>query len=225
MVNQEQLDALNTAIEKEIKLGHTQVGWKLGFGSPAGMKALGITRPLVGALFDSGEIMSEAEIDLKNYHEPRVEAELAAHINNDIDGDATFDQMKNSVSSFVPGIEFVDFHSPPINPTFVLSENIYQRGWMLGKDTKTGWIEAIDKEELLTSMGHEKWDPFDNIEAIIGTLEDNFDECNKVANQIGRGIKKGDIILLGSVFPPHPINMEDFHVSMFGQDISLRFRN
>jgi len=74
-------------------------------------------------------------------------------------------------------------------------------------------------------MGHEKWDPFDNIEAIIGTLEDNFDECNKVANQIGRGIKKGDVILLGSVFPPHPINMEDFHVSMFGQDISLRFRN
>jgi len=225
MVNQEQLDALNTAIEKEIKLGHKQVGWKLGFGSPAGMKALGITRPLVGALFDSGEIKSGAEIVLKKYNEPRVEAELAAHISHDIDSGASLNQIKNSVSSFVPGIEFVDFHSPPINPTFVLSENIYQRGWILGKDNSTGWIEAMDKEELLTSMGTEKWDPFDNIEVIIGTLEDNFDECNKVANQIGRGIKKGDVILLGSVFPPHPVNGGSFHVSMFGQDICMRFRN
>ena len=56
-----------------------------------------------------------------------------------------------------------------------------------------------------------------------GNLEDNFDECNLIANQLGRGILKGDVILLGSMFPPHPVNMSDFEVSMNGSKISLRF--
>ena len=41
MLNEENLNALKIAIEKEIKLGKKQVGWKLGFGSQAGLKALG----------------------------------------------------------------------------------------------------------------------------------------------------------------------------------------
>ena len=52
MLDQEQLDALKIAIEKEIKIGNRQVGWKLGFGSPAGLVALNIDRPLIGGLFD-----------------------------------------------------------------------------------------------------------------------------------------------------------------------------
>ena len=39
MLNQENLTAIKIAIEKEIKLGKKQVGWKLGFGSQAGLKA------------------------------------------------------------------------------------------------------------------------------------------------------------------------------------------
>ena len=106
------IDRIN-AIEKEIKLGKKQVGWKLGFGSQAGLKALGINRPLIGALFDSGKILSNTQIDLEAIIDPRVEAELAAHISSDIPSNATFDQIKNCISSLVAGIEFVDFHSPP----------------------------------------------------------------------------------------------------------------
>ena len=43
MIDQEQLDALKIAIEKEIKIGNKQVGWKLGFGSPAGLAALNLS--------------------------------------------------------------------------------------------------------------------------------------------------------------------------------------
>ena len=55
-------------------------------------------------------------------------------------------------------------------------------------------------------------------------MEDNFDECNLVANQLGRGILRDDVILLGSMFPPHPVNMSDFVVSMNESEITLRFK-
>lgn len=223
MLDQEQLDALKIAIEKEIKIGNRQVGWKLGFGSPAGLAALNIDRPLIGGLFDSGEIISSTQIDLEAMIEPRVEAELAAHVCDDIPSDATFDQIKNCISSFVAGIELVDFHSPPVSPTFVLSENIYQRGWIVDKDTGTGWGDGANGCQITVTMGPEEWEPFKKIETLIGTLEDNFEECNLIANQLGRGILKGDVILLGSMFPPHPVNMSDFEVSMNGSKISLRF--
>ena len=51
MLNEENLNALKIAIEKEIKLGKKQVGWKLGFGSQAGLKALGIK-----SLYDLQEV-------------------------------------------------------------------------------------------------------------------------------------------------------------------------
>mgnify|MGYP001298125050 FL=1 len=225
MLNKEHLNALKIAIEKEINLGKKQVGWKLGFGSQAGLKALGINRPLVGALFDSGKIVSNTQIDIEAVIEPRVEAELAAHISSDIPSDATFDQIKNCISSLVSGIEFVDFHSPPKSPTFVLSENIYQRGWIVDVDTKSGWGDGINNYQITATMGPEQWEPFENIETLIGALEDNFDECNVVANQLGRGICKDDVILLGSMFPPHPVNMSDFVVSMNGSEIRLRFKS
>ena len=225
MLNEENLNALKIAIEKEIKLGKKQVGWKLGFGSQAGLKALGINRPLIGALFDSGEIRSNTKIDLEAVIEPRVEAELAAHISSDIPSDATFDQIKNCISSLVAGIEFVDFHSPPKSPAFVLSQNIYQRGWIVDVDTRSGWGDGVNNCQITATMGPERWEPFENIETLIGTLEDNFDECNLVANQLGRGILRDDVILLGSMFPPHPVNMSDFVVSMNGSEIALRFKS
>ena len=125
-------------------------------------------------------------------------------------------------SNFI-GIDLVDFHSPPVNPTFVLSENIYQRGWIVDKDKGTGWGDGANGCQITVTMGPEEWEPFKKIETLIGTLEDNFDECNQIANQLGRGILKGDVILLGSMFPPHPVNMSDFEVSMNGSKISLRF--
>ncbi|MBS71207.1 MAG: hypothetical protein CML91_06965 [Rhodobiaceae bacterium] len=225
MLNQENLTAIKIAIEKEIKLGKKQVGWKLGFGSQAGLKALGINRPLIGALFDSGEIRSNTKIDLEAVIEPRVEAELAAHISSDIPSDATFDQIKNCISSLVAGIEFVDFHSPPKSPAFVLSENIYQRGWIVDVDKRTGWGDGVNNCQITATMGPERWEPFENIETLIGTLEDNFGECNLVANQLGRGILRDDVILLGSMFPPHPVNMSDFVVSMNGSEIALGFKS
>ena len=224
MLNEENLNALKIAIEKEIKLGKKQVGWKLGFGSQAGLKALGINRPLIGALFDSGKILSNTQIDLEAVIDPRVEAELAAHISSDIPSNATFDQIKNCISSLVAGIEFVDFHSPPKSAAFVLSENIYQRGWLVDADTGFGWGDGVNNCQITATMGPERWEPFENIEALIGTLEDNFDECNLVANQLGRGILRDDVILLGSMFPPHPVNMSDFVVSMNGSEIALRFK-
>ena len=225
MVNQEQINTLKMAIENRLNLGEKQIGWKLGFGSPGGLRALGISRPLVGALFDKGEIIDGNEIDISSMADPRVEAEIAAHIDKDIPNDATFNQIKASVSSLVPAIELVDFHSPPSNPVNVLSDNIYQRGWVISPCCDSRWQEGANGLSISVSMADEIWEPFNDIESQIGLLSDNLDECNKIASSLGRGILGGDIILLGSVIPPHPINGKEFVVDMAGRGrISLKFK-
>ena len=92
-------------------------------------------------------------------------------------------------------------------------------------DTGFGWGDGVNNCQITATMGPEQWEPFENIETLIGALEDIFDECNLVANQLGRGILKGDVILLGSMFPPHPVNMSDFVVSMNKSEITLRFKS
>ncbi len=98
------------------------------------------------------------------------------------------------------------------------------------KSVNTDSIVDTSKEPPKEELDNQKqagflFEQFENIETLIGTLEDNFGECNLVANQLGRGILRDDIILLGSMFPPHPVNMSDFVVSMNGSEIALGLKS
>lgn len=220
----EQIEILEKALLACQNAGQKQIGWKLGFGSPAALKSLNTSKPLIGGLFDTGELKSGSTTDVSNMTKPCIEAEVAAYISSDIAENATENQIIESVASLVPAIELVDFHTAPSDPETILTDNIFQRGWVMLPSLENGWASGAKGLEIHISQGNETWDPATDIEAKIGSLTDNLIECNRVANILGRGIKKGDIILLGSVIPPQPSNGKPFIVSIPGKgEVSLQF--
>ena len=123
MTNEAQLKIIETALTSCTQKGQKQVGWKLGFGSPAALKALNTSKPLIGGLFDAGELDSGSTTDVSKMTKPCLEAEIAAHISSDIPENATKEQIMNCVDSLVPAIELVDFHTPPSDAETILSDN------------------------------------------------------------------------------------------------------
>ena len=225
MANKVQLEIIERALNTRKQAGQKQVGWKLGFGSPAALKALNTSKPLIGGLFDAGEIISGTTTDVHEMTKPSLEAEIAAYIGSDIPENATDNQIMESIESLVPAIELVDFHTPPSDPETILSDNIFQRGWVMFPSTNKGWSNGAKGLEIHIRQGDQTWEPAKDIEAKIGSILDGLIECNSIANALGRGILKGDIVLLGSVIPPHPSNGSEFSVTIPSiGEVSLNFK-
>ncbi len=226
MTNEAQLQIIETALMSRMNAGQKQIGWKLGFGSPAALKALNTSKPLIGGLFDAGEQKSGAITDVSKMIKPCIEAEIAAHISSDIPKNATKEQIIDCVASLVPAIELVDFHTPPSDAETILSDNIFQRGWVMFPTTNSGWSNGATGLEIHIRQGDKMWDPATDIESKIGDITDGLIECNRVASALGRGILAGDIVLLGSVIPPHPSNGSEFSVKIPGiGEVSLNFQH
>ena len=225
MTNQSQLEIIEKALNARKKEGQKQIGWKLGFGSPAALKSLNTSKPLIGGLFDVGELISGTTTDVREMSKPSLEAEIAAYIGSDIPENATDNQIMESIESLVPAIELVDFHTPPSDPETILSDNIFQRGWVMFPSTNKGWSNGAKGLEIHIRQGDQIWEPAKDIEAKIGSILDGLIECNSIANALGRGILKGDIVLLGSVIPPHPSNGSEFSVTIPSiGEVSLNFK-
>ncbi len=225
MTNQSQLEIIEKALNARKQEGQKQIGWKLGFGSPAALKSLNTSKPLIGGLFDVGELISGTTTDVREMSKPSLEAEIAAYIGSDIPENATDNQIMESIESLVPAIELVDFHTPPSDPETILSDNIFQRGWVMFPSTNKGWSNGAKGLEIHIRQGDQIWEPAKDIEAKIGSILDGLIECNSIANALGRGILKGDIVLLGSVIPPHPSNGSEFSVTIPSiGEVSLNFK-
>ena len=153
MTNQSQLEIIEKALNSRKQEGQKQIGWKLGFGSPAALKSLNTSKPLIGGLFDVGELISGTTTDVREMSKPSLEAEIAAYIGSDIPKNATEIQIIDSIESLVPAIELVDFHTPPSDPETILSDNIFQRGWVMFPSTNKGWSNGAKGLEIHIRQG------------------------------------------------------------------------
>ena len=221
-MNDEEVAALSAAISEREDRGWRHVGWKLGFGSPKGLETLGLTKPLVGALFDAGRESPGATISCDHMSVPMVEPEIAAWIGGDTSANASSDDLTSAVSSLAPAIEVADVTFAPEDSVTVVRENIYQYGWTVADDDESGWTEVRGRTIDIT-YGREQWTQ-DDPESMTGSLVEGLVQCNVVAHQLGRGIRAGDVVFLGSVIPPQPIRegMFDIHF-LDGRGVSATF--
>jgi len=210
-MNDEQVAALAEAISQRTDRGWKQVGWKLGFGSETGKQALGIDEPLVAALFDAGARQPGARVEFGALSKPMVEPEIAAWMGIDTAVDASHDDLRAAVSSLVPAIEVADVAFAPQDPVEVLRGNIYQWSWIAAADDGSGW-GAGGEQTIQVTFADEHWSQ-DEPESMTGSLLEGLAQCNAVAHRLGRGLRAGDVVFLGSVIPPQPIVAGDFRVT------------
>ncbi|MEO1143343.1 MAG: 2-oxo-hepta-3-ene-1,7-dioic acid hydratase, partial [Pseudomonadota bacterium] len=73
-------------IEKKKVSGRKVIGWKIGLTSRAMQQALNITTPDSGVLLDNMRFESGTTVPAGRFIQPRVEAEIAFVMNEDISG-------------------------------------------------------------------------------------------------------------------------------------------
>ena len=174
--------------------GASQIGWKLGFSSPAAKTRFGTNRALVGFLLDKNQVPNNSTIDISQWVKPVLEPEIAIYFDKDVNpGEDIF----NSVSAVGPAYELADLFAMHENPLDVTSSNIYQRHFILG--SKNVKLRDLDLAHLSATVdGNDVAD----VEGFVGSMKSLLGDFAIDLQYYNRTIKAGDFVITGSIIPP-----------------------
>jgi 2-keto-4-pentenoate hydratase len=155
------------------------IGWKVGFGSPAGLERLGLERPLVAPLPAAARLHDRATVDVSGWTAPVLEPEVAVWVGQGLGA----------------AIELADVDSPPDDPARIVAGGIYHRHSILGPPlaASLAQVEARvdrDGEEVAATR---------DLTALTGPLDFVLESVRLCA---GRELREGEVVLAGSVVPP-----------------------
>jgi 2-keto-4-pentenoate hydratase len=157
----------------------TQLGWKAAFGSPDGLRRLGLERPLAAPLPDTGLLDTGATVSLAGWTRPQLEAEVAIWIGRGLG----------------VAIELADIDFPPDDVERMLACGVYHRHVLLGPPRR-GALAGVtarvfrDGEQVAAT---------DDLTALTGDLELVLDAVRDTA---GRELQEDEVVIAGAVVPP-----------------------
>ncbi len=211
-------------VRKKIAAGRTVKGWKIGLTSKAMQYALNIDIPDSGVLFDDMFFQDGARIPKGRFIQPRIEAEIAFVMKQDLHGpDVTIFDVLNATDYVTPSLEILDTRIVRVDPATkktrtvvdTIADNAANAGIVLGGrplrplDADLRWIGAIvsrNAEVEETGLG-------------AGVLNHPALGIAWLANrlaQYGDGISAGQTVLSGSFIRPIEARSGDTIVADFG---------
>ncbi len=195
-------------LKEHLARGDVQAGWKLGFGSRSGLELLALDAPLVGFLLASAELPSGSAVDVSGWHRPVAEPEIAVRLGRDLPPGARPTEVTAAVASFVPALELADVNPPPTDVVEILAGDIFQRRFVLGAEDASGWGSGPDELRAVVRHGAAETAVAD-VQELTGEFLSNLAHAALIAARHGRGLRAGDIILMGSVVPPVALTAGD----------------
>ena len=124
----------------ELADGARQVGWKIGFNTPAIQQAFGLSDPVVGYLLDRGVTTDGATVSLAGWTAPAVEVEVAVRVGDD-----------GGVAGLAPALELVDLDISFDDIEPVLAGNICQRGVVFGDE-----VPGVDPWAVVANVARDR---------------------------------------------------------------------
>ena len=187
--------------EQRIKQGATIVGRKIGLTSKAVQNQLGVNQPDFGLLFDTMRIEDGDSISFKHLTQPRIEAEIAFILKDDLPAGALqVSDLIESVGEVVAALEIVGSRIAQwdIKITDTIADNASASHFILGSSSKS--IEDTDlidcqmnmyKNGTMVSEGHGRDCLGSPLESALWLAQTMF--------EFGNPLKSGDIILTGGI--------------------------
>jgi 2-keto-4-pentenoate hydratase len=163
------------------------LGWKLGFGTPAAMKKLGIDAPLVGYLLQSRRLESGAVVDISNWGNPRLEPEIVARIGED-----------GGIAAIGAAIELIDLDPGESDPEAILAADIFQRHVLLGPVTEGASVEDVT---LRLYVNGDEVAAADDVTEATGDLDGLVAHVAKTLEAAGESLERADMVICGSIVP------------------------
>lgn len=193
-------------IRLKLAQGRRQIGWKIGLTSRAMQEQLKIDTPDSGVLLDDMLFADGATVPKTRFIQPRVEAEIAFLMGQDLSGAAvTREDVVAATAHVAPALEILDTRILRADPatgkarsiTDTVSDNAANAGIVLGAERHPvnaqdlRWVGAIVKRDGVveeTGLG-------------AGVLDDPVTGILWLVQRLaryGQGLKAGDIVLSGS---------------------------
>lgn len=181
-------------------------GWKLGVGSPAGMRAGGLDRPLVGRLLRSRCHRSGDTVRLPDAAPTTVEFEIAFVLGRDVEPGQASAQPLDAVASAHAAFElvlsrFVDRRAVGW-PSFV-GDSVGFGAFVLGDEVALDAIDRVIETVRIDVDGIEQAQGLsaDQLSYPIVSLGHLFDH----ARERGVTLRRGDIVTAGAVGKPFDV--------------------
>ncbi len=197
--------------DSELAEGAHQVGWKIGFNTPAIQQHFGLADPVVGYLLDQGVLPDGATVELAGWSSPAVEVEVAVRVGESSSGTPT-------VAGLAPALELVDLGISFDDIEPVLAANICQRGVVFGEEVPVAdpfsITVVVTKNGEPAGGGSLLEDP-----AVTTAFVDSFVTAH------GATLEPGQRIIAGSLAAPVPVAPGDELTVTFGPlgTLSVRF--
>lgn len=187
-----------------LESGATHVGWKVGFGAPAGLELMHISAPLLGFMTNQTVLDPGSSVDVSAWERGVVEFEVAVYMGSDLGPDATEAQARAAVSALSPSIELADVNLPVSADGVedVLASNIFHRGVIFGdRDSGRSGINLDGLAARILVDGNE-FSATTELEAITGRYPQVVATVASTLAAHGECLRAGDVIITGSVIPP-----------------------
>ncbi len=204
-------------VEMAKEHGYRIVGKKIGLVSKAMQKLVGLDMPDYGHVYDSMVFAEEEPISVAQFNRPRIEPELAFILSKDLMGpDINHIDVINATECVVPCFEIIDsrYDTAVLSVTESISDNASAGGITLG--TKIGKADCLDLRHIgmVLELNGEIIDTAAGA-AVMGHPAHAVAWLANKLSEYGVALKKGEIILSGSLVKAIPVTPGDCFVVSF----------
>lgn len=197
------------SMQRRFSRGETLVGMKMGLTSRAKMEQMGVHNPIYGHLTSAMQRSSGDVIERSHYCHPRVEPEIAFVMRNDISGRVTSTEALAAVGGICAALEVIDSRYTDFKFTLndVVADNASSTAYVLGEVIETpsldvsnlGMVMSVNGVVRETGSSAAIFDhPLRSLTALIHML-----------NEVGEGLKAGQIVLAGGATAAIPCQVGD----------------
>lgn len=197
--------------EFRVQHGARIIGKKIGLTSNAVQVQLGVDQPDFGILFGDMEFSDQASIDCAQFIQPKIEAEIAFILGQDLPENLSrFEDLIPCISHAVAVLEIVDsvIEDWKINIEDTVADNASSAAFVLGY-TKIPFENMNFTDLEMTLYKNDQLVSSGNLQDIIHPLEAAW-WLAKEMNKRQQPLKKGEIILSGALGPMVSIQAGDF---------------